>query len=291
MPLAISTAQPNRSWQFRLADLLFVTLLNGVLCALILPVFFTEYHSADPGTPYPNIGIVTRSISVFVILAGTVALWLSAGGVVLVGNRANWPRAKKWVSAGVLGLGMGIALPASPGMLRAFAKLFDNGISHGDEMPGFGGIRMYCTAQDIYHRADYNHDGILEYAMSIEGTYGLTDTNIWLISRNLAAAFYGDGRKGRFTGYVYKALKGQGPHAMGGRCSYISIDSSGKEHQTGGYALVAAPAVYGPGYFKYTFLVDHHGVVYAADFGNKTPEVFKSMTEFDPDPAVWEVAP
>ncbi len=56
---------------------------------------------------------------------------------------------------------------------------------------------------------------------------------------------------------------------------------------TGGYALVAAPAVYGTGYFRNTYILNQGGIYYTADFEDKTPEVFKSMTEFDPDPAVW----
>jgi hypothetical protein len=50
----------------------------------------------------------------------------------------------------------------------------------------------------------------------------------------------------------------------------------------GGFALVAAPAIYGETGLK-TFLVSHDGVVYEKDLGVKTLEAFGKMDAFNPD--------
>ena len=50
----------------------------------------------------------------------------------------------------------------------------------------------------------------------------------------------------------------------------------------GGFALVAAPAVYGVTGMK-TFMVSQDGVVYEKDFGPATMAEFKKMERFNPD--------
>ena len=50
----------------------------------------------------------------------------------------------------------------------------------------------------------------------------------------------------------------------------------------GGFALIAAPAVYRNTGVK-TFLVSHDGVVYEKDLGPKTLEAFQSIDRFNPD--------
>ena len=50
----------------------------------------------------------------------------------------------------------------------------------------------------------------------------------------------------------------------------------------GGFALVAAPAVYGVTGMK-TFIVSHDGVVYEKDLGVNTLEEFRKMEMFNPD--------
>ena len=50
----------------------------------------------------------------------------------------------------------------------------------------------------------------------------------------------------------------------------------------GGFALVAAPAIYGVTGMK-TFIVSHDGVVYEKDLGVNTLEEFRKMEMFNPD--------
>ena len=80
-----------------------------------------------------------------------------------------------------------------------------------------------------------------------------------------------------YHGYFFKILKGQGPAAPLGTLDYV-VDGA----MIGGFALVAAPAVYGVTGVK-TFMVSQDGVVYEKDFGPATMAEFKKMERFNPD--------
>ncbi len=54
------------------------------------------------------------------------------------------------------------------------------------------------------------------------------------------------------------------------------------EDVVGGFALVAAPAIYGVTGIK-SFIVSHDGVVYEKDLGVNTLEEFGKMEMFNPD--------
>ena len=55
-----------------------------------------------------------------------------------------------------------------------------------------------------------------------------------------------------------------------------------------GFALLAWPADYDSSGIM-TLLVSHQGKVYEKDLGEKTPELVKAITEYDPD-KTWEPA-
>jgi Protein of unknown function (DUF2950) len=55
-----------------------------------------------------------------------------------------------------------------------------------------------------------------------------------------------------------------------------------KDVMIGGFALVAAPAIYGVTGMN-TFIVSHDGVVYEKDLGVNTLEEFRKMEMFNPD--------
>jgi DUF2950 family protein len=80
-----------------------------------------------------------------------------------------------------------------------------------------------------------------------------------------------------YHGYFFKILKGQGPAAPLGEMDFVV-----KGVMIGGFALVAAPAVYNVTGVR-TFIVSHDGVVYEKDMGPRTLEEFKQMERFNPD--------
>jgi hypothetical protein len=84
-----------------------------------------------------------------------------------------------------------------------------------------------------------------------------------------------------YHGYFFRILAAQGPHAPGGARSYVK---DGK--MTGGFALVAWPAVYGSTGIM-TFIVDREGVVFQKNLGDRTDELVKTMTAYDPDES-WD---
>ncbi len=80
-------------------------------------------------------------------------------------------------------------------------------------------------------------------------------------------------------------LKAQGEHAIGGAKDYIR---DGK--MTGGFAIVAWPAQYGPtGSGVMTFVIGRGGRVYQKDLGQDTEASVKAMTAYDPDSS-WKIA-
>ncbi len=88
-----------------------------------------------------------------------------------------------------------------------------------------------------------------------------------------------------FYGYYYRVLKAQGAHAIGGAKDYIM---DGK--MTGGFAIVAWPAEYGPsGSGVMTFVIGRSGMVYQKDLGQDTEATVKAMTAYDPDSS-WKIA-
>jgi hypothetical protein len=90
--------------------------------------------------------------------------------------------------------------------------------------------------------------------------------------------FQDDSAQGEpFHGYIYKLLKGQGPNAKGGAYSYLVGDK-----MLGGFALLAVPAEYGSSGVM-SFMVNHDGVVYSKDLGEKTAEAAAAIELFDPD--------
>ena len=80
-----------------------------------------------------------------------------------------------------------------------------------------------------------------------------------------------------YHGYMFRILTSQGASAPGGAKDYVK---DGK--MTGGYALVAYPAEYNSSGVM-TFMVGPQGVVYQKNLGDKTADVAKAVTAFDPD--------
>jgi hypothetical protein len=84
-----------------------------------------------------------------------------------------------------------------------------------------------------------------------------------------------------YHGYYFRILTAQGSHAPGGARSYLRDG-----RMTGGFALIAWPADHGSSGVM-TFVVGPQGVVFQKDLGERTAEVAKTITAYDPD-ATWE---
>jgi hypothetical protein len=85
------------------------------------------------------------------------------------------------------------------------------------------------------------------------------------------------GRPMPYQGYYFRILKAQGNNAPGGAKNYIT-----NGRMTGGFAMVAWPAIYGASGVM-TFLVNQDGVVFQKDLGPRTTSAVTALTRFNPD--------
>ena len=147
--------------------------------------------------------------------------------------------------------------------------------------------RGYVEAQHEYaHR--FRDGKVAQYAQRIISTPGTQDGLAWrkpdgswdgpigeAVARAIEQGY--TSRAEPYHGYFFKILKGQGPAAPLGEMDFVV-----KDVMIGGFALVAAPAMYGVTGLK-TFIVSHDGVVYEKDLGTGTLDAFTKMERFNPD--------
>jgi hypothetical protein len=149
--------------------------------------------------------------------------------------------------------------------------------------------KAFAEAQEVYHRTDWDGDGVMEYAQALSGDFSLLERkfgtgDLALIDRAFSNA-EGDPRNATpKAGYCFRVLTVQGSHAKGGVKSYIDD----KGNMTGGYGLVAFPARYGHRGARDTFIISKDGTVFQADLGENSVERALQMKAFDPDPAIWQ---
>ena len=93
----------------------------------------------------------------------------------------------------------------------------------------------------------------------------------------------GEGEPQPFHGYYFRILTAQGEAAPGGARSYVQNGD-----MVGGFALVAYPAEYGDSGIM-TFVVNQDGIVFEKDLGERTDELARAITDYNPD-ASWEQA-
>jgi hypothetical protein len=155
--------------------------------------------------------------------------------------------------------------------------------------------RGYVEAQYEYALQHREINDVNQYAQRIVSTPGKHDGLAWQtadstwggpIGENIARAIEQgySSSSDPYHGYFFKILKGQGPAASLGEMDFVV-----KGVMIGGFALVAAPAVYNVTGVR-TFIVSHDGVVYEKDLGPNTLEEFKKMERFNPDKS-WTPVP
>ena len=162
-----------------------------------------------------------------------------------------------------------------------------------NEITAISVARAYVDAQREYAAKDRTGSGVGVYAQKVASEPGKHDGLYWeetspadrsplgplvadASSEGYSPSQGGEGPR-PYHGYFYRILTAQGAAAPGGAKSYI------KDGQmTGGFALVAYPAEYHSSGLM-TFIVGPQGVVFQKDLGEKTAELGKAMTEYNPD--------
>jgi hypothetical protein len=172
--------------------------------------------------------------------------------------------------------------------------------------------RAYVLAQwEYFTEGDHDDDGLTEYAQKFISAPGRHDGLYWdtaegespsplgaLLAHARAEGYSAGsgqnitGEKNPFArsdpaanvprtpyhGYFFKILTRQGPHARGGRFSYII---NGK--MIAGHALIAYPDKWGSSGVM-TFIVNNQGRVYQKNLGPNTAKIAAAITDYNPDP-------
>lgn len=151
----------------------------------------------------------------------------------------------------------------------------------------------YVDAQKDYFDRMKQQTGTGFYAERLISTPGRQDGLYWpaaggasespfgpLVAQAVDEGYPGASISGKpipYQGYYFRVLKAQGANAQGGAMSYVK-----SRRMTGGFALIAWPAIYGSSGIM-TFQVDQDGVVFQKDLGAMTSRVAPRTTQFDPD--------
>jgi len=179
-----------------------------------------------------------------------------------------------------------IAAIAIPSMLRSRIATNETAACASD--------KALAEAEEIYHRTDYNTDGVLEYAQHLRGDWSLLENSggsgdLACIDKNLGGAegtttagtggsnFQGGAAVPK-AGYVFNIMTEQGTNATGGIRNYIPDGT----HMSLGYAFSGTPAGY-DSTGRSTFIINSNRTIFQSDLGsnNVTPP-----TIFDPT-SVW----
>lgn len=151
-----------------------------------------------------------------------------------------------------------VASIAVPNMVRS--KMAAN------EVACLGSCKAYAEAQEIYHRSDWDGDGILEYATALRGDISLFEItsgsgDIQLVDKSIAVAEGDPTASTPKGGYVFRVLTGQGTNVSGGSKSYLS-----GANLLGGYGLSAIPQSY-DSTGRNSFQIGQVGLIYQKDRG------------------------
>jgi Protein of unknown function (DUF2950) len=177
-----------------------------------------------------------------------------------------------------------------------------------NELSAIETCRAYALAQwEYFTEGDHDNDSVAEYAQRFISSPGQRNGLYWETAEGETPSPFGKlvtdarlegysmGRKRvrppgpprglPYHGYRFRILKGQGPHAPGGRYSYVI-----NGNMIAGYALVAYPDKWGASGVM-TFIINQQGRVYQKNVGSGSATVALAMTEYDPDPSWTLVEP
>jgi hypothetical protein len=157
-----------------------------------------------------------------------------------------------------------------------------------NELAVIAAARAYVEAQQLYSAADYDDDGVLQFAQRLISSEGQRDGLFWPTAADeppsplgpLAAneadylAYYQSGEP--YYGYNFKILTQQGDAAPGGAYDYMV-----NGRLLTGYGLLAWPADYDNSGIM-TFMINHLGDLYEADLGEETAELAAAIDAYDP---------
>ena len=142
-------------------------------------------------------------------------------------------------------------------------------------------VLAYYDAQLEYASKDRNKNGVHEYAQKFISTGNTHDGLYWETAEGetlspLGSLFVNDTPEGAYYGYYYRILSSQEGGGKSGKEEYI-IDG----RMTGGFALIAWPAVYGRTGVM-SFIVNQDGIVYQQNLGLDTDEKARNILSFNP---------
>jgi hypothetical protein len=152
-------------------------------------------------------------------------------------------------------------------------------------------LNAMADAQAEYFNQTHDGSKVHQYAQKFVSDEGKQNGLYWKAAEDqpesplgpLAANASADGYGGNqqtpqpFHGYFYRILTKQGDHAQGGAKNYIV-----NGNMTLGFAILAYPAEYRNSGVM-TLIINRDGLVFQRDLGEKTSELAKSMTVFNPD--------
>lgn len=179
-----------------------------------------------------------------------------------------------------------IAAIAIPSMLRSRMA--------ANEVSAVASLKTYSQSQEIFHRTDWDRDGVLEYSQRIGGSAiappmlpnlidrdAVNDSQVTLVDRSLAEAEGEPNIATQKAGYVFVILTTHGPAVT----TYLLANSGGGGGTSMilGHALSAVPNTYDVSGIS-SYMLDHTGVIYLKDRGAQLPH----ETNYDPDPT-WAV--
>ncbi|MFW2440364.1 MAG: DUF2950 domain-containing protein [Arenicellales bacterium] len=146
-------------------------------------------------------------------------------------------------------------------------------------------VLAYHDAQMEYASIDRNNDGEFEYAQKFISEADKHDGLYWETAADdspspLGSLFANNRPEGAYHGYYYRILTSQGNGSDGGQEEYV-VDG----RMTGGFALIAWPAVYGRTGVM-SFIINQDGKVFQQDFGPDSTAIVEDVQSFDPD-AQW----
>jgi prepilin-type N-terminal cleavage/methylation domain-containing protein len=161
-----------------------------------------------------------------------------------------------------------IAAIAIPSLLRSRMA--------ANETAAIAACKAYCTAQETYHRTDWNHDGVLEYARALNGAGSLYENvagagDLQLIDESFAKAEGNPTTVVPKAGYVFRVQRAKITNG-------VMVDYMVSGRMVLGYGLSAVPNVY-ESTGRNAFQTNEVGVIIQADRGGSAPlSVFTTTT-------------